>query len=94
MGVNEYVSEDEAPIELLKIRPEGERAQRDRLARLRAERDAKRWEASLRALQVAAEGEENLMPHILEAVTARATLGEICDSLKEVFGTYEEPILY
>ncbi len=94
VGVNEYVSEDEAPIELLKIRPEGERAQRDRLARLRAERDAKRWEASLRALQVAAEGEENLMPHILEAVTARATLGEICDSLKEVFGTYEEPILY
>jgi methylmalonyl-CoA mutase N-terminal domain/subunit len=94
VGVNDYITEDEAPIELLRIHPEGEKKQKERLARIRAERDRDRWRDSLRALGKAAEGEENLMPPIMDAVRARATLGEISDSLREVFGTYVEPILY
>ena len=48
---------------------------------------------TLEALQEAAAGDENLMPYLLEAVKAEATLGEICASLKEVFGTYKEPVV-
>jgi methylmalonyl-CoA mutase N-terminal domain/subunit len=60
------------------------------LARLRERRDNGRVRKSLDALQRAAEGTENTMPYILDAVKAYATLGEICDALRTVFGDYQE----
>jgi len=64
--------------------------QADRLRRLRTDRSNEEVARRLSALCKAAQGAENLMPHIYEAVKAYATLGEICDALREVFGTYEE----
>jgi methylmalonyl-CoA mutase N-terminal domain/subunit len=60
------------------------------LRTLRAERSNDEVQRRLTALRKAAEGTENLMPHIYEAVKAYATLGEICDAMRDVFGTYEE----
>ena len=70
-----------------------EREQVARLADLRKVRDSFRMAGSLEALQEAAAGDENLMPYLIEAVKADATLGEICAALKEVFGTYKEPVV-
>ncbi len=89
VGVNEYVGEHE-PIEILQIDENVARSQAERLARLRKERSNDEVRRRLAALRKAAEGEENLMPHIYEAVKAYATLGEICDAMRDVFGTYEE----
>jgi methylmalonyl-CoA mutase N-terminal domain/subunit len=89
VGVNEYVSEDR-PIEILQIDETVTAKQKERLRKLRAERSNDEVRRRLRALRQAAEGKENLMPHIYEAVKAYATLGEICDAMREVFGTYEE----
>ena len=93
VGVNEYVEPDEQRIPILKIGPEVEKAQVDRLASLRSRRDSFKMAGTLEALQEAAAGDENLMPYLLEAVKAEATLGEICAALKEVFGTYKEPVV-
>ena len=93
VGVNEYVEPDEQRIPILKIGPEVEKAQVDRLASLRARRDSFKMAGTLETLQEAAAGDENLMPYLLEAVKAEATLGEICAALKEVFGTYKEPVV-
>jgi methylmalonyl-CoA mutase N-terminal domain/subunit len=93
VGVNEYVEPDEQRIPILKIGPEVETAQVDRLASLRARRDSFKMAGTLEALQEAAAGDENLMPYLLDAVKADATLGEICTALKEVFGTYKEPVV-
>jgi len=94
VGVNEYVEkEDKLDIEILKIDPEVEKEQVRRLQELRATRDNEKVQARLNALRSAASGTENLMPYILDAVRAYATLGEIIGVLKEVFGEYkEEPI--
>ncbi len=93
VGVNEYVEEEPLRIPLLEMDPEGERRQIDRLRRLREERDNERVGATLAALREAARGTENLMPYILEAVRAYATLQEITDVLREVFGIYQEPVI-
>ncbi|MCS6817897.1 MAG: methylmalonyl-CoA mutase family protein [Blastocatellia bacterium] len=92
VGVNEYVLEKE-PIEvpILYIDESVAEIQRERLRRLRARRDNARVQRTLEALKEAARGTENTMPYILECVRAYATLGEICDALKEVFGEYQEP---
>src|SRR5579883_31795 len=89
VGVNEFVGEDQ-PIEILKIDESVARQQREKLRRLRAERSAEEVRRRLDALRHAAGGTENLMPYIYEAVRAYATLGEICDAMRDVFGTYEE----
>ena len=95
VGVNDYLLKDEGiSIPLLKMDPEGEVRQFQRLKKLRAERDNGKWEKSLEKLQAAAEGDENLMPYILEAAKAYATLGEICDTMRDVFGEYEEPPIF
>lgn len=73
--------------------PEGERRQRERLARLRRERDNELLQRRLSTLRGAAEGTANLMPHILDAVRAYGTLGEICGTLREVFGEYRETVI-
>jgi len=89
VGVNRFQSEDQ-PIELLRVDESAAAHQCRKLASLRARRSNERVTAALDALRRAAEGTENTMPHLLEAVKAYATLGEICDALREVFGTYTE----
>ena len=89
VGVNEYASR-EKPIEVLQINESVRAGQIERLRTMRAERSGDRVQRQLAALRKAAQGAENLMPHIYEAVKAYATLGEICAALRDVFGTYEE----
>jgi len=92
VGINDYVLKDEElTIPILEMDPEGEKRQFERLKSIRTNRDKVRYEQSLDKLKNAAEGEENLMPYIMDAAKAYATLGEICDVLREVFGEYEEP---
>jgi methylmalonyl-CoA mutase N-terminal domain/subunit len=89
VGVNDFVTEEQ-PLEILQIDETVARRQAERLRTLRAERSNDEVQRRLTALRKAAEGTENLMPHIYEAVKAYATLGEICDAMRDVFGTYEE----
>jgi methylmalonyl-CoA mutase N-terminal domain/subunit len=89
VGVNRFQSDDQ-PIELLQIDESSARHQREKLAALRARRNNNQVRETLDALKRAAEGKENTMPRILDAVRAYATLGEICDSLRDVFGAYQE----
>jgi methylmalonyl-CoA mutase N-terminal domain/subunit len=91
VGVNEFAGEEERPIELLVIDESVARRQRQQLAERRQSRDSARVQSALEALGSAAATEQNLMPFILECVRAYATLGEMCDVLRRVFGTYEEP---
>ncbi|HEX3744954.1 MAG TPA: methylmalonyl-CoA mutase family protein [Bryobacteraceae bacterium] len=89
VGVNRF-QQDDQPIELLQIGENSARHQCEKLDRLRARRDQARVTQTLDALKSAAQGSENTMPCILDAVRAYATLGEICDALRAVFGTYQE----
>ncbi len=95
VGVNDFVVDEQPEVEPLRVTPSSLRAQMDRLARLRRSRDRKTWQASLDQLRTACNDEDaNTMPLILDAVRARATLGEICDVMREAFGVWEEPLLY
>jgi methylmalonyl-CoA mutase N-terminal domain/subunit len=89
VGVNDFVSE-EKPLEILQIDETVAHRQAERLRKLRAERSKAEVERRLSALRTAAKGSENLMPFIFDAVKSYATLGEICDAMRDVFGTYEE----
>lgn len=91
VGVNEYVEQETRTIPILRVGPEVEREQVARLSDLRKARDPLRMAGALEELQEAAACSENLMPYLIGAVKAKATLGEICAALKEVFGTYREP---
>jgi methylmalonyl-CoA mutase N-terminal domain/subunit len=73
--------------------PDGERRQLARLGELRCTRDNENVQSTLAALREAAKGTANLMPPILDAVRAYATLGEITDVFREVFGLYHEPVI-
>ena len=90
VGVNEFTSNEPVEIPILEMDPEGFERQCKRLKNLRSSRNKARHEASLTAIEKAAEGEENLMPHFIEAAKAKATLGEMCDVLRGVFGEYRE----
>ena len=90
VGVNEYTSDESVEIPILEMDPEGFDRQCARLKKLRASRDKGKFEASIRAIEKAAEGDANLMPHFIEAAKAKATLGEMCDVLRGVFGEYRE----
>jgi methylmalonyl-CoA mutase N-terminal domain/subunit len=93
VGVNVHRAEQEAPEEVLAIDPEGEARQVERLRAFRERRDRARAEAALAALERAARDERNLMPAILDAVRAEATLGEIADRLRAVYGEHRgEPL--
>jgi methylmalonyl-CoA mutase, N-terminal domain len=92
VGVNEFVMEEEEPIDLLVIEPAVEKRQIERVQALRASRSQARWQDALAGLRKAAVAKDNLMPPIIEAVKAYATVGEICQALKDVFGEYEEPL--
>jgi methylmalonyl-CoA mutase N-terminal domain/subunit len=93
VGVNEFVSEEEREIPTLRIDPEIERAQVARVQALRAKRDTGRANAALAELQRRAATTENLLPAILSAVEAYATVGEISDALRRVFGEYRESVV-
>ena len=89
VGVNAFQSEDHG-IEILQIDRAAEEHQVKKVTDLRQRRDNVEVQKTLDALRRAAEGTENTMPRILDAVRAYATLGEICDALRSVFGTYQE----
>jgi methylmalonyl-CoA mutase N-terminal domain/subunit len=89
VGVNEFTSGDSPPAELLKVNPELEEKQKARLAKVRAERNAPAARKALDSVEAAARDESNLMPRIIDAVRAYATLGEIADAMRRVFGEYQ-----
>ncbi len=89
VGVNEYVA-PEKPLDTLQIDETVAHRQAERLSKLRLDRSKTEVDRRLNALRKAAEGQDNLMPYLFDAVKAYATVGEICDALREVFGTYEE----
>jgi methylmalonyl-CoA mutase N-terminal domain/subunit len=93
VGVNDYIESEEHRIPTLKIGQEPELDQVARLADLRKSRDPFRMAGAVEELQEAASCGENVMPYLIEAVKAKATLGEICAALREVFGTYREPMV-
>jgi methylmalonyl-CoA mutase N-terminal domain/subunit len=93
VGVNKFRSEKEKPIEILRIDPEIERAQVQRLRALRARRDNTKVQAAIAEVERRAANSENLMPAILAAVEACATVGEISDALRRVWGEYRETVV-
>ncbi len=88
VGVNRFVVQETQKLDMLRVDPAVGAAQRARLVTLRAGRNHARVQATLSALRHAAQGHDNLMPPILDCVRAYATLGEICDVMREVFGEY------
>ena len=90
VGVNRFQTEEEKPTNLLRVDPEVRVGQIEQLRRLKSERDDEKVKQSLSALKAGAEGKDNLMPLILDAVRAYGTLGEICDVLRGVFGEYQQ----
>ncbi|MEW5723306.1 MAG: methylmalonyl-CoA mutase family protein [Thermodesulfobacteriota bacterium] len=92
VGLNKFQTEEATPSDLLRVDPAVRERQAQKLARLRAERDQGAVDRSLAVLVQAARGQANLMPPIIEAVRAYATLGEICDALRGVFGEYEAAV--
>jgi methylmalonyl-CoA mutase N-terminal domain/subunit len=92
VGVNDFVLEEEPALEILQI---DEAVAERQIAKTRAVRETRgheRWRTTLDALgEAAAAGDVNMMPYVLDCVRAYATLGEICDKLRAVYGTYEEP---
>jgi methylmalonyl-CoA mutase, N-terminal domain len=91
VGVNAYQDKKPYTIPILEMDPKGYERQVNRLETLRQERDSGRVGQALDRLRIACQGTENTMPYILEAVHSYATLGEIIDVMREVFGKYEEP---
>ncbi|HYR18696.1 MAG TPA: methylmalonyl-CoA mutase family protein [Myxococcales bacterium] len=88
VGVNEFVSEGDAPLETMQVDPRLEEQQVERLRAFRAARSQEAAQRALSELKRAAQGTQNVLPHIVSAVKARATLGEIANGLREVFGEH------
>ncbi|MEM3090638.1 MAG: methylmalonyl-CoA mutase family protein [Candidatus Bathyarchaeia archaeon] len=95
VGVNEFVSEEKTPIKILRIDPEIEKTLIKRLQEVKSQRNNAKVREALENLRKAAEKEDvNLMPYIIQAVKKYATLGEICDTLRQVFGEYKPPSIF
>jgi methylmalonyl-CoA mutase N-terminal domain/subunit len=95
VGVNQFIiPEEERTIEYLRVDPSIEKSQSQKLKKLRKNRDTKKVENALNRLHDTAEGTDNLLYPILSAVEAKATLGEICDVLRLVFGEYKAPQIF
>ena len=90
VGVNRFQAASQDKVPVFRIDPSNERAQIESLRNIRATRDPDQWQRSLNDLEMAARGAENLMPRILAAAEAYATVGEISDTLRRVFGEYRE----
>ncbi|MBI2857248.1 MAG: methylmalonyl-CoA mutase, partial [Chloroflexi bacterium] len=93
VGVNEYAADEHVRIPFLRMDPNGQRRHLERLDRVRRERDGRAVTRRLQEMERAARGSDNLMPYIIAAVKAYATLGEICHALRHVFGEYKAPAL-
>ncbi len=91
IGLNDFLSEEEYPVETLQIDHLIEERQIERLNRVKKERENRKVEKTLDDLKKKAEKRENIMPPTIEAVKLYATVGEICNALKDVYGTYKEP---
>jgi methylmalonyl-CoA mutase, N-terminal domain len=94
VGVNSFVEEREAPIEILRIGDEADRQQRSRLAALRASRDADQVSRALDALAGAAQEDRNVIPAMLDCARAYCTLYEIRHTLERIYGSYREPVFF
>ena len=92
VGVNRYVEDDAEVDEILRVDPDAERAQVERLAAFRAGRDQALADRRLEELRAACRGDENLLPPIHDALRDRCTLGEVCGAMREVFGDYRPEI--
>jgi len=93
VGVNRFRLDAETPVPLQRIDEALEKKQVERIRALRARRDAKPWSESLNKIEDAARSGQNLMPHIIHAVESYATVGEISDTLRKVFGEYKEAVV-
>jgi methylmalonyl-CoA mutase N-terminal domain/subunit len=94
VGINDFtIEKEEIPIELLRVDPKVEKEQVASLQKLRRERDKRKVEGTLGKLLRCAEKDENLMPVIIEAAKSYATMGEICEVLRQVYGEYKELIV-
>ena len=94
VGVNKYATEEDIPVEILEIDEELERLQIEKTNRVKSERDAKKIKECLIKVGEACEGTQNLMEPLIEAVKAYATLQEVCDVFRGVFGEYRDPGIY
>ena len=94
VGLNDFVEEAEAPVEILMVGDAAEQTQRERLARLRAERDAALVESRLAELRRAAAEDRNIIPAMLDCARAYCTLFEIRHVLEDIYGSYREPIFF
>jgi methylmalonyl-CoA mutase N-terminal domain/subunit len=92
IGVNEYVHQEGTKIPTLKIAEHIEREQVARLRALREERHSLEWTDALEDLKRACHEGENIMPYLIACARAQATVGEIMDAMREVFGEYREPV--
>jgi methylmalonyl-CoA mutase N-terminal domain/subunit len=94
VGVNEFVMDEPPPANLFQVDPAVGAALAERLAELRRRRDGDLAAKALDAVDRAARGRDNLLPPILAAVRAHVTLGEICDTLRRVFGTHQPSVVF
>lgn len=93
VGVNQFHVDEEKAVPIQRIDEALERKQVERIRALRAKRDPKPWQAAIKAVEDAARSAENLMPRILAAVEANATVGEISDAMRKVYGEYKEAVV-
>jgi len=93
VGVNRFQVEEEKAVPIQRIDPALEPKQVERVRAVRAKRDPKTWQASIRAVEDTAHGGDNLMPRILAAIEANATVGEISDAMRHVYGEYKEAVV-
>jgi methylmalonyl-CoA mutase N-terminal domain/subunit len=94
VGVNDYITKERVTMDLLKVSPEVEKRQKERLKTVKTTRDAAKVEAALNDLENAAEGDHNVMPYIVKAVQCYASIGEICNVFRQVFGEYKAPVVF
>jgi methylmalonyl-CoA mutase N-terminal domain/subunit len=94
VGVNRFGIDEEEPYQPLRVDPAIEQAQAERLATLREDRDRAEFTRRIDGLKQAASGSENLLYPIREALRSRATVGEVCDALRDVWGVYKPPDVY
>jgi methylmalonyl-CoA mutase N-terminal domain/subunit len=94
VGVNDFVEEAEAPVEILRVGDAAERTQKERMARLRATRDPGLVAQRLDALHQAAAADRNIIPAMLDCARAYCTLYEIRHVLEEIYGSYREPVFF
>ncbi len=94
VGVNSFETDEHVQIKTLKVEAGAEKRQIERLLKVKSDRDNAKVDSCLANIKKAAEGTDNLMPPILEAVSAYATLGEICNVLRDVFGEYRAPNIF